>query len=339
MRTVFSKYRSLMVQIEGKVISFKNGIAELPDDLALKLIQKPGYSLSSSDRWKTTSSILIARDQGIGDVLFVSTVSSYIKRLNPKCHLTFATFPRNKRLLKGHPYIDFIEDISKLQSPKFIDSFEDFHGFNNYFETSERSDRQKINIHRVDMMRLFYDAKIEDWDFNYYLHIYDEDREFVKRALLPIALKKKIAVVTQATETTRCYPEVYKLIRLLAKNSFGVVVISPGESVKFLDSGIVDTSGKTSLGQMMALLEGVDLVITPDTGPLHIAGGLEKKIITFFNSFPPQSRIKYYKNCFAYYPTEACPLKRMPCMYSRCPAPCLKSIKPEEIVRKVREML
>ena len=98
-------------------------------------------------------------------------------------------------------------------------------------------------------------------------------------------------------------------------------------------------AGKTTLGQLIALIGEVDLVITPDTGPLHLAGALGKKIVTFFNSFPPMVRTRFYKNCYSFYPEAACPRKLMPCGYSRCTAPCLRSISPQMFVSKIEGML
>lgn len=337
MKTVCSKYKNVMVNVEGVTYQFREGKLEVPDDVALKIASRTGYWLSTADNYKTASRVLISRNMGLGDVLFVSTVPAYIKKVNPKCKITFATFPRFMRVLEKHPYIDQIEDITKIEKAEFVNQFDHWNNFNNFFETSEQSDRKYVSIHRVDMLRSFYGANPDDWDPQYFIHVYDQEREFIQEKLKTLKGKKIVAVVTQASEITRRYPDNPALIHYLATKGYGVIVISPGENTKFVSSNIVDLSGQTTVGQMIAALDAADLVITPDSGPLHVAGGLGKKIVTFFNSFPPISRTKYYKNCFAFSAENSC--KRYPCMYANCPAPCLKRISPYDFYSRVKDMI
>ncbi len=45
---------------------------------------------------------------------------------------------------------------------------------------------------------------------------------------------------------------------------------------------VVDTSGKTSLGELIQLIHGASLVIGTDSGPMHLAEGLGKPLIALF---------------------------------------------------------
>jgi ADP-heptose:LPS heptosyltransferase len=333
-----SKYATVVTSVNGKVIQFKNHKAQVDPVTALILMSRPGYYLDHSDKWKDAKTVLIARNMGIGDVLFVSTVPAYIKKINPKCHLTFLTFSKHARLLKDHPYIDTVDDIAKLNDPQYVTNFEYAMNFNNFFESGSRVPQGNTK-HRVDMLREFYSADKKDWDTTIYNTITQEEKEFAARNLKVLSNKKTIGIVTQSSELTRRYPDNPKLVQLLADNGFGVVILSPGDAVKYNHNNILNMSGNTNLGQLWAFLQAVDLVITPDTGPLHMAGALNKKIITFFNSFPPMVRTAYYKNCFAFSAADRCPKKLYPCGYGRCTAPCLRSITPYQFLNKVKEMI
>jgi heptosyltransferase-2 len=54
-----------------------------------------------------------------------------------------------------------------------------------------------------------------------------------------------------------------------------------------------------SLTDTAALVQQMDVVICPDSSMLHVAGALNKKIVTIFGPIPPQSRINHYPNATA----------------------------------------
>jgi heptosyltransferase-2 len=70
------------------------------------------------------------------------------------------------------------------------------------------------------------------------------------------------------------------------------VVGGPGdrESVAEVVSrvgGILDLGGRTTVGQLAAVLEGANLVITNDSGPMHLAAAVGTKTVAVFGSTSP----------------------------------------------------
>jgi lipopolysaccharide heptosyltransferase II len=53
------------------------------------------------------------------------------------------------------------------------------------------------------------------------------------------------------------------------------------------DAGPLDLTGKTSLRQLVALLERATLVIANDSGPMHIAAALGRPLVTIFGPTNP----------------------------------------------------
>lgn len=50
---------------------------------------------------------------------------------------------------------------------------------------------------------------------------------------------------------------------------------------------VLDLCGRTTIGELTALLEGADLVITNDTGPMHLAAAVGTRTLAIFGSTSP----------------------------------------------------
>lgn len=79
-----------------------------------------------------------------------------------------------------------------------------------------------------------------------------------------------------------------------------------------------DASGKFSLGQLFAVIKNASLLITNDTGPMHISFALRKNTLCLFG---PASPVQYGKNPFAHglYKNLYC----SPCVHDFLTPPCL----------------
>lgn len=104
------------------------------------------------------------------------------------------------------------------------------------------------------------------------------------------------------------------------------------------DKRVLNLAGKFSLGGAASLIEKLDLLITPDTGPLHIAIALKIPTIGFFvvaNHIG--SNACYDKDIHLYIQKEkTC----NPCIAKACKyAECMEQIKVEEVIEKVKVFL
>jgi len=103
------------------------------------------------------------------------------------------------------------------------------------------------------------------------------------------------------------------------------------------DKRVLNLAGKFSLGGAAALIEKLDLFITPDTGPLHIAISLKTPTIAFFVvAHHSGSNACYDKDIHLYIQKEkTC----SPCIAKSCKyAECMKQIKVDEVIEKVKEL-
>lgn len=132
--------------------------------------------------------------------------------------------------------------------------------------------------------------------------------------------------------TWRDYPHWEKLIGRL--DEIGIQVVHLDQ----FDDAHVSTKG-LGLRQLIGVMSHMDLVVSVDTGLLHIAGGLGVPILGLFGPTDGKVRCNRYD---AEILTGECP--QMPCWYNYCvspgkPAPCMKRISVDEIVRRIDEMI
>lgn len=117
----------------------------------------------------------------------------------------------------------------------------------------------------------------------------------------------------------------------------GVVVeLPPAEEI---DTAVVNTTGKLTLPELLAVIDDAKLVITTDSGPFHIAGALRKLIVGLFRARRPEHAEHYPTATAILGSDEICQTK---CRWDYCRVnPCrqLSEISVEAVLREVDEQL
>ncbi len=100
----------------------------------------------------------------------------------------------------------------------------------------------------------------------------------------------------------------------------------------------VDLAGKTKLDEAIDLMSLCDTVISNDSGLMHIAAALDKKLIAIFGSSDPYHTPPMHPNAVIEYLGLAC----SPCFKRECPLKdptlhlnCLKNIKPQQVLTHI----
>jgi len=100
----------------------------------------------------------------------------------------------------------------------------------------------------------------------------------------------------------------------------------------------IDLSGKTSLGEAMALIERCDLFITNDSGLMHVAAALDVPLIAVFGSTNSITTGPLSQNSRI----VQVPLECSPCLRPECPKGhlnCMDQISVEMVFSGVKDML
>jgi lipopolysaccharide heptosyltransferase II len=113
-----------------------------------------------------------------------------------------------------------------------------------------------------------------------------------------------------------------------------------GETIaRALPDRCLDLTGRTSLSEMIEWTRLCELMVTNDTGPMHVAAALGKPVVGIFGPTDPRRTGPYGQLHHALQH----PLPCVPCMKDSCrnarPLECLHAIRPGEIVARVTSML
>ena len=100
----------------------------------------------------------------------------------------------------------------------------------------------------------------------------------------------------------------------------------------------VNLTGKTSLGGLAAIIAGLDLFISNDTGPAHIANALGTPSITIFG---PADYRRWAPLNQSLHRVVRHPVVCSPCGYWDCPIDhrCLRKVSPESVLKAAGDLL
>jgi ADP-heptose:LPS heptosyltransferase len=101
----------------------------------------------------------------------------------------------------------------------------------------------------------------------------------------------------------------------------------------------VDLTGRTSLPEMVEWIRICELLVTNDTGPMHVAAALGKPLVALLGPTEPR-RTGPYRQLDQ---VIQLPLPCVPCMKDSChfdqPLECLRGISPEAVFARVQRLL
>ncbi|MDZ7342169.1 MAG: lipopolysaccharide heptosyltransferase II [candidate division KSB1 bacterium] len=115
------------------------------------------------------------------------------------------------------------------------------------------------------------------------------------------------------------------------------------ELVQLDRKAIVDTTGQCSLLETAALMQCCDLILTNDSGLMHLAAALKKKVVAIFGSTTEE--LGFFPYTTEHIVVQNRYLSCRPCSHvgrNRCPQKhfkCMKEITPEQVIEAVETML
>lgn len=212
---------------------------------------------------------------------------------------------------------------------------------------------KRDTLHRIDYYLNLIEKvglRVEDRYPDFFIS--DEDQKFTDEFLIKTAIAKNdflVGINPAGNWFPKRWPKEYWAIladKLI--NEYNAKVIVTGSqsdsalalSIKDLMRGLpIITCGMFNLKQLAALCKRLDLFISADTGPLHIANAVgTKRIIALFGPTSPLITGPYPLHNIALLQKKVgC---RIPCYVVRCrDNSCMKAISPEEVMEKVKAML
>lgn len=322
--------------------------------------------------------ILIIRFSSIGDIVLTSPVVRCLKeQLVGDVEIHFLTKNQYKSVVNNNPHISKIHTIDKSTN-EVMDALieEQFH----YVVDLHKNLRSKRVVKSLKVLSFSFEKlNYKKWLLTAFkinklpkIHIVDRyleavkslgvtndqkgleyfigDADNVKLSELPGTHQKEyVALAIGAQHATKRLP-LNKLISVCKKVNLPIVLLggkedqTTAEQIKAAVGDLIyNACGKYSLNQSASLVKSCKVLITHDTGLMHIGAALDVKIISVWgNTVPDFGMYPYYPNTPEKFTiVENKDLKCRPCSkigYNKCPKKhfkCMNDIDEEEIVKEV----
>lgn len=182
------------------------------------------------------------------------------------------------------------------------------------------------------------------------LYISDEEREAALQMLrswnIPAGAKLVGINPGAAFGEAKCWPpERYRetIEKLIQRPDVYVLCFGDDMGAKLvhdickkMPSQVLNLAGLTTLRELMALIEQVSVLLTNDSGPMHIAAALGRPLVALFGS-TNDTTTGPYKTGVVIHKHVSC----SPCYKRICPIDfrCMKQISVEEVLQKVLNLL
>ena len=325
---------------------------------------------------------LIIRFSSIGDIVLTSPIVRCLAAKYPEAEIHYISKPAFRGILESNPHISKVwmwnenskELINELRSMQF-DYIIDLHHNLRSFLVKSKLNRKSASFNKLNIEKYLFvnfrlgklpDVHIVDRYFatleklgvvndNQGLDFFIQEKDSVKiNDLLPDTHHTGyIAMVIGALKATKRLPY-DKLSELCEKIQFPLVLLG-GESEKNegvllsekLGPRVLNTCGKLTLGQSASLVKQAMVVVTHDTGLMHIAAAFQKPIVSIWGNTIPEFGM------YPYMPSESskqfiAEVKELPCRpcskigYSACPKKhfhCMQNQDLDKIAEEVRGLL
>lgn len=297
-----------------------------------------------------TLKILVVRFSSIGDIVLTTPVVRMLKKqLNAQVH--FLTKSAYVSLLKNNPYIDSVYQIDASINEVIGDLKKENY---DYVIDLHNNLRTQILKFRLGMpAKSFNKLNMEKFmltnfklDMMPKIHIVDRYLETVKhlgvkndnqgldfflsandKMDISIFPKNYIVFVIGGQHATKILPN-EKIISIIKKVNKPVLLIGGpedayrGEEIAKACNKVVNTCGKYSILHSASLVQQATMVITHDTGMMHIAAAFNKKIYSVWGNTVPEFGMYPYLESEQSKRIEVKGLNCRPCSkigYDKCP--------------------
>ena len=255
--------------------------------------------------------VLIIRKVGMGDVLMSAFVSRAIKRKYPESVLSFYTSSFMKDLLERFDWIDDVvaDDKELINEPnENFDLVIDLRGVIDYLPFCNLKPRIDLFADRASVELLE-----EDYKFRF---VASEEETKSARSIFNECGrgKKKLVLSTHAQAEIRTWEYGLEFADVMS-DVFDVYLVH-SEPVGFEGDGVYDLGGRTTVGDLVGLVGESDVVVSSDSGVMHLAGCMDIPFVGIFGPIPPKFRVKHYNHHVSLYLSD---LECTPCWdWQRC---------------------
>ena len=324
---------------------------------------------------------LIIRFSSIGDIVLTTPVVRCLKSQVVTAELHYLSKKNFSSIFTANPYIDKMHYLEgDLQSPietlrnEDFDYIIDLHHNIRTLKVKRALQKEAFSFNKLNIEKWVH-VNFK-WNVLPNVHIVDRymetvkqfgvkndgrgldyfipEHQHVKEEDIPAShLAGYIGLVVGGAHGTKKYP-LHKLKKFCTEIHHPVIVlggkedVAVGDELSMLDAHkIYNACGKFSLNESADLVRRSKLVVTNDTGLMHIAAAFKKPVVSLWgNTVPEFGMYPYYGN--ASIPNLKFEVKNLSCRpcskigYDECPQGhfnCMEMIEADTLIQKVEDIL
>ncbi len=321
---------------------------------------------------------LILRFSSIGDIVLTTPVVRNLKKQVENAEIHYLTKPQFKAILENNPYIDKVHILNKSIKEKAeelkYEHFDYVIDLHRNIRTARLKNRLKIisfsfnklnwekwllvnfkknkmpDVHIVDRyldtLNVF-DVVNDQKGLDYFIPEKDEV-DFL--TISPELKSGYVGVVVGAYHNTKKLTK-DKIIAICKKVDKPILLLGGPENreeaeeiTSAVGKNIYNTCGIYNINQSASLVKQANVILTPDTGLMHIASAFKKKIVSVWGNTVPEFGMYPYMSDAKSEIVEVKGLECRPCTkigFTQCPKKhfrCINDLDEDYIVKRLREL-
>ncbi len=312
---------------------------------------------------------LVVRFSSIGDIVLTTPVVRHLKQQVEDAEVHYLTKPAYKSLLEANPYVDRIHAfdgdikacIAKLRE-EGIDYVIDLHHNVRSARIKYGMKRIAFSVHKLNWLKWLYVSfkinrlpdrhmvdrnldtihsfieEVDDGGLDYFI---PEKNEVHIHSLPEPFRKGYVGLSIGAQHETKKLP-VESLVKLCQKLDYPVVILGGPEDKQrgerlvssLPGKKILNGCGSYSIHQSASLVRQAKVLITHDTGLMHIGAAFHKKIISVWGNTVPRFGMFPYRADASSVQFEVGALSCRPCSkigYQKCPRKHFKCMLEQDL--------
>ncbi|MGB2702109.1 MAG: glycosyltransferase family 9 protein, partial [Chitinophagaceae bacterium] len=327
---------------------------------------------------KIVAKFLIIRFSSIGDIVLTTPVIRCLKKQVPDAEIHFLVKDSFRSIVQHNPYIHKVHVlahswelmIEELKVEEY-DYIIDLHHNTKTLRVKNALKKKSFSFYKLNIQKYFYTAfkinmlpdvhivdrylktvtsfgvKNDGAGLDYFI----AEQEKIKRQDIPAShTAGYIACVIGAAHGTKRWP-IHKWKEFCTKMNHPIILLGGsedrvnGDEIAAVDTiKVYNACGKFKLNESADLVRNAKLVISNDTGLMHIAAAFKRPVISLWgNTVPAFGMYPYYGDApVSDVIMQTNKLFCRPCSkigYNKCPLghfKCMEKIEVDEVVNKVR---
>jgi ADP-heptose:LPS heptosyltransferase len=329
---------------------------------------------------------LIIRFSSIGDIVLTTPVIRCLKKQLPDAEVHFLTKESFRSLVASNPYVDKVQTLAHSWELMIHDLKQEEYNYVIDLHHNVRTMRVKKalgkpshSFYKLNLQKLVYvnlkinlmpavhivdryldtvrsfDVKNDGAGLDFFI----PENEVTKKSDIPASHHAGyIGIVIGAAHRTKQYP-VHKLIDVCKQLDHPIILLGGkedrenGNAIAAADSvKIYNACGKFSINESADLVRHAKLIVSNDTGMMHIAAAFKKPVISLWgNTVPSFGMYPYYGENFLSQkpdPYDILQVNKLwcrPCSkigYNKCPLShfkCMENISVDIVLETIRKRL